>query len=330
MSWHRTAVITRPGIAVTHGDSVLGARLVSELGGIGSVTGIAADELASGDLKRALERVDVVVHVASATTAPLEGTRRVLDAAGDAACSHLVVVTSALVYGAWPTNPVPLTEDAPLRPNPGFDPAVLLAEVERLVAEWHDAHPGTAVTILRPAPVVAEGGVGWLAPMLAAARGVPVDDADPPGQFVHLDDLAAAVRVVVADRHTGVFNVAPEGWIAGDALRALQGGPRVRLPGRVAERVASWRFRAGMSPTPPGLLPWTTAPWVVASDRLRAAGWSAGHSNEEAFVAGHRPSPWATVSPRRRQEIALGASAAVAALVVTAATVAIRRRLRRP
>jgi nucleoside-diphosphate-sugar epimerase len=318
-----------PGIAVTYGDTGFGARLVAELASAGAVTGVAADELLHGDPKRALEGAETVVHVASATMAPLDGTRRLLEAAGDAACAHLVVVTSALVYGAWPTNPVPLTEDAALRPNPGFEPAVLLAEVERLVAEWHDAHPGAVVTILRPAPVVAEGETGWLAPMLAAVRGVPIGDTDPPGQYLHLDDLASAVALVVADRPTGVFNVAPDGWVAGEALRALQGGPRVRLPGRVAERIASWRFRAGMSPTPPGLLPWTTAPWVVASDRLRAAGWSATYTNEEAFVAGHRPSPWATVSPRRRQELSLGISAGVALLAVTGATLAIRRRFTR-
>src|SRR5207237_463839 len=34
-----------------------------------------------------------------------------------------VCVSSAMVYGAWPDNPVPLTEDAPVRPNPGFDVA---------------------------------------------------------------------------------------------------------------------------------------------------------------------------------------------------------------
>jgi hypothetical protein len=164
--------------------------------------------------------------------------------------------------------------------------------------------------------------------MLAAVRGVPVGDDDPPGQYLHLDDLASAVALVVRDGLTGVFNVAPEGWIDGDTLRALQGGPRVRLPGRVAERIASWRFRAGISPTPPGLLPWTSSSWVVAADRLRAAGWTPTHTNEEAFVAGHRPSPWATVSPRRRQELALAVSAGVAALGATGATIAIRRALR--
>lgn len=287
---------------------------------------LGAGDLASLDLKRSLDGASVVVHLASATDEPLTATRAVLDAASDA--THLVVVTSALVYGAWPTNPVPITEDAPLKPNPGFEPAVALGEVERLVGAWRDDHPGATVTVLRPAPPVAEDDDGWLAPMLAAVRGVPVGDDDPPGQFVHLDDLASAVELAVAKRLDGAYNVAPEGWVPGEELPALQGGPRVRLPGRIAERLASWRWRAGISPTPPGLLPWTCHSWVVAADRLRAEGWVPTHTNEEAFVAGHRPSPWATVSPRRRQELALGASV-VAALGGAAGVVSLVRRLRR-
>lgn len=314
----------RRDIALTNATSALGARVVACLGR-DRVVGVGAAELGSPELKRSLHGVDVVVHLASATDDPLPATRAVLDAAGDA--RHLVVVTSALVYGAWPTNPVPLTEDAPLRPNPGFEPAVALGEVERLAAVWRDDHPGASVCVLRPAPPVAEDDEGWLAPMLAAARGVPVGEDDPPGQYVHLDDLAAAVAVAVERRLDGAFNVAPEGWVPGEDLRALQGGPRVRLPGRIAERVARWRWRAGMSPTPPGLLPWTCHPWVVASDRLRAHGWDSTQTNEEAFVAAHRPPPWATVSPRRRQEIALGASVA-GALGLAGGAVAVVRRLR--
>lgn len=317
----------RPDIAVSHADTPLGARVVACLGAE-RVVAIAADDALSPELKRSLHGVDVVVVLASATTAPLDAARTLFEAAADAGAHHLVVVSSALVYGAWPTNPVPLTEDAPLRPNPGFEPAVALGEVERLAAVWHDDHPGTTVAVLRPAPPVAEDDPGWLAPMLAATRGVPVVEDDPPGQYVHLDDLATAIEIAVDRRLDGTYNVAPEGWIGGEELRALQGGPRVRLPGRIAERLARWRWRAGMSPTPPGLLPWTCHPWVVASDRLRAAGWEPTHSNEEAFVAGHAPSPWATVSPRRRQELALGASAVVATGVGVAAAAALRRWLR--
>ena len=289
------------------------------------VVGVAGAELRSDDLKRTLHGVDAVVHLAAETEEPLEDTRRVLDAAADAAVTSLVVVSSALVYGAWPTNPVPLTDDAPLRPNPDFPPAVALGEVERLVADWRDAHPSATVAVLRPAVPVAEDAPGWLAPMLAAVRGVPVGEDDPPAQFVHLDDVAAAVAAALTGGLDGAANVAPDGWIAGDDLRALAGGPRVRLPGRLPERLTSWRWRAGLSPTPPGLLPWTVHPWVVSADKLKSLGWTATQTNEEAFVAGHKPMPWATVSPRRRQELTLGISALALVGGAAGAVLGIRR-----
>ena len=52
----------------------------------------------------------------------VEGTRRVLAAAAAVSATRIVRISSATVYGAWPSNPVPLTEDAPLRPNPHFSP----------------------------------------------------------------------------------------------------------------------------------------------------------------------------------------------------------------
>jgi NAD(P)H-binding len=317
-------------VAVTHVDGPLGSRVAARLGaqeGV-SVVGVSSAGLHDDELKRVLAGSEVLVHLAAETDAPLEPARRVLEAASDAAVERLVVVSSALVYGAWPSNPVPLTDDAALRPNPDFLPAVALGEVERLVADWADAHPSATVAVLRTAVPVAEGATGWLGDMLASVRGVPVGEDDPPFQFVHLDDVASAVAVAVESRLAGAANVAPEGWISGEDLRALSGGPRVRVPFHLGERLTSWRWRAGISPTPPGILPWTVHPWVVSADRLRSQGWTAEQSNEEAFVAGHKALPWATVSPRRRQELTLGISAAAVA-GATAGAIALVRRARR-
>ena len=55
---------------------------------------------------------------------------------------HVVALSSATVYGAWPNNPMPLTEDAPLRPNPDVAYAVQKSYVEHLVADWVDADHG--------------------------------------------------------------------------------------------------------------------------------------------------------------------------------------------
>ena len=116
-----------------------------------------------------------------------------LDAASAVGTEHVVLLSSAVVYGAWANNPVPITEDAPLRPNPGVTVASEKAELERTAAEWRDAHPAATVALLRPTVTVSADGNGWLARALARSGAVPVTDDEPPAQFLDVDDLATAV-----------------------------------------------------------------------------------------------------------------------------------------
>ena len=67
------------------------------------------------------------------TNVSLVGTRSLLAAlarVGDV--RDVVVLSSALVYGARAENPVPLTESAPVRPNPAIQAAVDRSELEKL------------------------------------------------------------------------------------------------------------------------------------------------------------------------------------------------------
>jgi hypothetical protein len=204
------------------------------------------------------------------------------------------------------------------------------AEIERLTAEWREAHPGSTAAALRPARAAASGDHDWLVRVLRPAPTVPETADEPPVQFVDLDDVAAAVDVARRRRLDGAFNVAPDGSIPGDEVRSLVGvPPKVPLPERIASRVLRWGFRWGLGPTPPELVPYVLHPWVVAADRLRAEGWTPGMSNEEACVEAHEAGPWATLSPRRRQEIALGVAGVGLVGLVVGAIVVVRRFLRR-
>ena len=283
-------------------------------------------DLSMADLNVLFSGADSVVHLASTATAgtmsPAEAEleaailQRVLDAVGGAGVAHLLVMSSAMVYGAWTDNPVPITEDASACPNPDLEWAVQRLRLERLALECRHGS-GLSVTVLRPAAVVAEDRLGQLADTLRAARAGVVADADPPVQYLHAEDLAAAVVIAVGHRYDGILNVAPDGWIPPDTMAEMEGTqPRLRMPSHLVRLVSGLRWRFGLAPTPPGVVPYTAHPWVVANDRLRSLGWRATHTNEEAWVVSHGPGRLESLPARRRQEILL----VVAAAGVAAAT----------
>jgi nucleoside-diphosphate-sugar epimerase len=255
--------------------------------------------------------------------------RRLLDAADAAPPAALVHLSSATVYGAWPDNPVPLTEDHPMRPNPELAYAVEKAEAERLVQEWAEDHPQVHVAILRPSVVVG-GAERPLYRALGGTRMPGSDEAVRPVQFLHVDDLAAAALVACDRGLRGVYNVAPDAGTGEGTARALSGGvARLALPARVARRVAGWAWTVARRGVPPEAAAYNRYPWVVAADRLKAAGWAPRYTSEEALVMADERSHWDDLPPGRRQEftllVAIGAGLAAAGGVL-GAVLAVRRR----
>ena len=258
------------------------------------------------------------------------GATELLTDAAVLGATHLVVLSSAMVYGAFANNPVPLTEAAVLRPEPSFVYARQLAAAEETIDVWRVAAPGRKVAMLRPAVPIAADGTASLARALTAGYGQPFGDSDPDAQFVHHDDVASAVALAVTDCLDDVFNVAPDGSIPGDRVRALTGHRfRLPLPSQLADVVGRLRWRFQRGPIPPGLRSYTRASWVVANDKLRAAGWVPTVTNEQAYVEGTEAKWWTMVTPKRRQELSLGAMIGGAVVLSVIATVMGRRWWRR-
>jgi nucleoside-diphosphate-sugar epimerase len=338
------AVAQRGGaVAVTVADTDLCQRLVGRLHDADGVTDVRLIGLRETDdeLASLLRDVDCIVHLAFVDDTEwrprrtesdnVSGTLRLLRAASAAYVPHVVVLSSAMVYGAWPNNPVPLTEDAPLRPNPEFAYAGQHAQIEQLVADWVNEETDRTAAALRPCIMLGERGqASWVMRSLAAAAGTRLADTDPPSQFLSADDLLSAIDIARRERLDGPFNVAPDGWIPGETVRSLAGQtPRLRLPDAVARHLASWSWRFQRGPIPPGLLPYASATWLVANDRLRAEGWVPRRTSEQAYVAGTEAKWWTLLSPKRKQELTLGVSVAGGVVVLIAAAVAARRFARR-
>ena len=222
-----------------------------------------------------------------------------------------------MVYGAWANNPVPITEEAVLRPDVEFVYARQLGSVEQLADEWR-----LAATRIARSPCCARR-----SPWRRTARsGLP--PRSPPAWA---NEWARTIRrrsscistisrpqscspprnvstVCTTSRRTG-------GSRASACARLAGAVPRLKLPDRATEVIGNLRWRFQRGPIPPGLRSYTRWSWLVANDRLKAEGWSPTVTNEQAYVEGTEAKWWTMVSPKRRQEIALSGLAALLATV---------------
>jgi nucleoside-diphosphate-sugar epimerase len=339
---HDEAVVAPPTsrtAALLGADGPVGKRLAGRLA-TDPATVARAISAQAPDLATVLAGADTLFVLGPSAGPDVTGTggseldlasiHHVLEVAAGVGVGSIVALSSAMVYGASASNPVPLTEAAPLRPVAEATHAVTRTELERVLAEWSDRHPGVPVAVLRPVVTVSRDRAGWLRRSPWARRGLAVDGADPPRQFLHADDLVSALVVAGERRLDGAYNVAPDGWLAADTFRQLEGPtPRLHLGPALAERLTAWGFRVGLTSVPPGILPYARHPWVVANDRLEGEGWRPQHTSEEAFVEADLAGPLRSLSPRVRQELSLATVAAVAAAAVAGAVVFVRRLRRR-
>lgn len=311
-------------VLIREGATVLSRRVIDRLSAIDDIEVVALD---AGD-------ADVVVDLRVGDHDGLARRRSSATVEGEAlmaevrrvGATRVVMLSSSLVYGPHPNSRVPLTEDEIIRPEATFVFARQLASVEHVLDRWMRGSPDRSVAVLRPTVTMGFGASSSLARALAAGSGRRLGDEEPAAQFLHIDDLASAVETVVVSEFDGVVNVAPDGWVPGDRVRALLGRKwRIPVPQWVREQLwaLQWRFQRG--PIPPGLGPYTTSSWVVANDRLKSLGWSPTVTNEQTFVEGTEHPWWVSITPKRRQELAL-AGVAVGVAVVIGALIAIGLR----
>jgi nucleoside-diphosphate-sugar epimerase len=252
---------------------------------------VTADPSAPG-VRAALEGAQVVVHVAhtadqagdprtAATARRARVVRSVQEVAGAAAAvgaRRLVVVTSAVVYGAGVHGPDPIADDAPLAAERDEGVVGDLLEVERIVARLPRVHPRLRTTVLRPAALVGPGIDTIFTRHLRASRLLALRGEQMRWQFCHVDDLADAVAIAIDQDLDGALAAGALPWLTDGELVRLTGMRRVELPARLAHATAERLRRTGTMTTSAADLSFVVRPWVVGSERLRAAGWQPRHA----------------------------------------------------
>jgi len=289
-----------------------------------------------------LTGVDVVVHT-DLDLAPdsddklrrafnVRGVQTVLTAAAAEGVGRVVLVTSAMVYGASSDNLVPLPESAPLAADPDTSIAADLLEIEHLARRAPRTYPSMQVTVVRPAALVGDAVDTLVTRHFEAPRLLTVRGCATCWQFCHIDDLVSALELAVTGEVTGEFAVGSDGWLDQDRVEELSGLRRIELPAGFTFGTVQRLHRAGITPAPATDLRYVVYPWVVDCATLKAAGWRPAYDNETALAvllaqrAGHH-----AVAGRRlaRKEATITAAGAAGATVAVIGTAAIVRRARR-
>jgi nucleoside-diphosphate-sugar epimerase len=344
-------------VAVTGARGELGGRLLGRLldstefkrvvgidTGRGDVPGVTwrRADVRDPALRSRLTGVDTLVHLATdrrpdATIAErravnVRGTDTLLTAAAAAGVSRVVLVTSAMVYGATATNPVPLPDDAPLRAEPDLTLIGDWVEMERLAAVTARAHPSLQVVVVRPASVVGPAADAMLGRLFEAPRLLAIKDTEAHWQFCHVDDLVTALEWAAAGRVESSFTVGCDGWLGQADVERISGLRSLVVPASMAFATAERLHRIGVLPSPASELHYLAHPWVVGSERLRAAGWKPDWDNEAALRAhldqlGDRAGR--SLPRLQRKDATRAAAGATVALVGTVAIARARAARRR-
>jgi UDP-glucose 4-epimerase len=240
--------------------------------------------------------IDTALHLAFAVTPVhdergshsinIDGSNNFLMACEQAGVKQLFYISSYTAYGAHADNPESITEDAHLRPNPGFLYPNDKAKVDIMFQEYMAGHQDACVTIIRIAavagPNVVPGGLTQLfTPVMFRPKGY-----NPLWQFLHEVDLVEVVTVLLKQKQKGIFNVAADGGMRlTEIIKALH-KPYVILPGGLLKWATSLSWKLHLQSRSPGGVDLLMHPVVVNTEKLKkATGYQFQYTGQEAFMS---------------------------------------------
>jgi UDP-glucose 4-epimerase len=241
-----------------------------------------------------LQGADILLHMAfrlwrlpgrdDVDDVNIRGSEHVLRTAARLGIPKIIFTSSVVAYGLHPDNPVPLTEESPLRPNPDLYYSKGKAAVERTIEALRLEHPETVFTVLRPCTVVGPNADPGQMQLVTSKTTILVRGYEPPGQLVHEQDVAQAIMLAIREDLPGVYNAAGDEPMTRPELLVGREGARVlRLPLWMIRWMFAALWRTGLSSFAPEWVDLLRYPFIVSTDKLKRAGWQPEYTTPEAY-----------------------------------------------
>ncbi|EDY87479.1 nucleoside-diphosphate-sugar epimerase [gamma proteobacterium HTCC5015] len=158
------------------------------------------------------------------------GTQRLFDRCRKYGVKQVLVMSTFFVYGADAYNPALLDEDTPFKAAELTLDLVDAVELENLANIYLYKYPELNITILRPCHIAGPGVRNSMSTLLSSQRAPVLMGFSPMMQFIHVDDMGEAIAAAYKGNKPGVYNVAPEDYIAYQDALSASGCKKAPLP----------------------------------------------------------------------------------------------------
>ena len=215
----------------------------------------------------------------------INGSKTIFEACVKNQVKKVIYTSSATAYGAHRENPLSITEERPLKPNPDSYYSSGKALVEAFSQEFFAKHPEIVFTILRAGLCAGPNINNMFSDFWSRKASIFISGRDPYIQLIHEGDLGEALYLAHKIDIPGVYNVAASDALATRWVFAKAGVTLVRLPARILKTIANIAFALRLEKVSQGWLSLSEYTIHISSDKFKkATGWQPKWTSEATFL----------------------------------------------
>jgi len=219
----------------------------------------------------------------------INGVRNVFQAAVKAGMRKIVHFSSLAAHGSHPDNPIPISEDWPLRGHDNDECfyACQKMETEAMLRTIEKEHPEIVITIFRPGVVLGRHVNPDFEALIRHRVFFRFLGRDPKVSGVHETDVAEAVRIALREDHPGAYNLVADDYLALGQMGEIINQVQIPIPFWLAEIVLDLGFKLHLPGVPISrqslrLLKYNL---VGSNEKLkREFGWTPKKTTREALI----------------------------------------------
>ncbi len=201
-------------------------------------------DIRSPELERILKnyQINIVVHLASIVnpgkksdrafeySVDVLGTKNVLECCVRSGVQKIIVTSSGAAYGYHPDNPMPLSENDPIRGNTEFAYSHHKRLVEEMLADYRTKYPALQQLIFRPGTILGEKTENQITNLFQKRFIIGIQGSTIPFVLIWDEDVISCIIKGILEDVTGIYNLAGDGIITMKEIAEILGKPYISLP----------------------------------------------------------------------------------------------------